>query len=265
MASLTFWIFSAASSGISMLNASSNAMTSSTVSRESAPRSSTKEASGVTSLASTPSCSTMMLLTFSSTLIRYPFLLARKSRRILAQNPRRGKPGGRETETEDVARDLNGLSSSAVYRLPSPGSHIKAPRHIEDGAGDVGGFVGGEEGDRGRDVVGAAETAERDLARKGLAGRVGHLPGHRGRDESRGHGIAGDVAGGELPRDRLGQSHEPGLRGGVVGLSRVPDQTHDGRHVDDTPVAFPKHSLHDGLRQQEDAGQIRGEDTVPGF
>ncbi len=37
MASLTFWIFSAASSGISMLKASSNAMTSSTVSRESAP------------------------------------------------------------------------------------------------------------------------------------------------------------------------------------------------------------------------------------
>src|SRR5262249_25448282 len=56
----------------SILKASSNAMTSSTVSRESAPRSSTKEASGVTSLASTPSCSTMMLLTFSSTLI--PFL-----------------------------------------------------------------------------------------------------------------------------------------------------------------------------------------------
>src|SRR5438445_13649406 len=42
-------------------------MMSSTVSSESAPRSSTKEASEVTSSASTPSCSTMIDLTLSST------------------------------------------------------------------------------------------------------------------------------------------------------------------------------------------------------
>src|SRR5258708_19749123 len=50
-----------------MSKASSKAMTSSTVSSESAPRSSTKEAFGVTSPSSTPSCSTMICLTFSST------------------------------------------------------------------------------------------------------------------------------------------------------------------------------------------------------
>src|SRR5215471_18320958 len=69
MASLTVRIFSASSSGISRSNASSNAMTSSTVSSESAPRSSTKEAFGVTSPSSTPSCSTMICFTFSSTAV----------------------------------------------------------------------------------------------------------------------------------------------------------------------------------------------------
>src|SRR6185437_283096 len=67
MASFTVRIFSASSSGISMSKASSKAMTSSTVSSESAPRSSTKEALGVTSPSSTPSCSTMICFTFSST------------------------------------------------------------------------------------------------------------------------------------------------------------------------------------------------------
>src|SRR5439155_26054359 len=42
-------------------------MTNSTVSSESAPRSSTKEAVGVTSPSSTPSCSTIICFTFSST------------------------------------------------------------------------------------------------------------------------------------------------------------------------------------------------------
>src|SRR3990167_5275618 len=50
-----------------MSKASSKAMTSSTVSRESAPKSSTKEAVGVTSASSTPNCSTMICFTFSST------------------------------------------------------------------------------------------------------------------------------------------------------------------------------------------------------
>src|SRR5215831_16502712 len=69
MASLTVRIFSASSSGISISNASSKAITSSTVSSESAPRSSTKEALGVTSPSSTPSCSTIICFTFSSTAV----------------------------------------------------------------------------------------------------------------------------------------------------------------------------------------------------
>lgn len=66
MASLTVAMEVASSSGISVSNSSSIAMINSTVSRESAPRSSMKEASGTTLSASTPSCSTMMSLTFCS-------------------------------------------------------------------------------------------------------------------------------------------------------------------------------------------------------
>src|SRR5207245_9456724 len=58
--------FSASSSGISMSNSFPNAITSSTVSRLSAPRSSMKLASDVSLSRSTPSSSTMMSLTFSS-------------------------------------------------------------------------------------------------------------------------------------------------------------------------------------------------------
>src|SRR5271168_2671348 len=50
-----------------MSKASSKAMTSSTVSSESAPKSSTNEALEVTSPSSTPSCSTIICFTFSST------------------------------------------------------------------------------------------------------------------------------------------------------------------------------------------------------
>src|SRR5581483_10793944 len=67
MASLTVVIFSASSSGISNSKASSKAMTNSTISRESAPRSSTNDALLSTWLSSTPSCSTMICFTFCST------------------------------------------------------------------------------------------------------------------------------------------------------------------------------------------------------
>src|SRR5262245_46785942 len=65
MASPTVKIVSAASSGISQPNSSSNAMTSSTVSRLSAPRSSMKLAFSVTFSASTPKCSTTIFFTRS--------------------------------------------------------------------------------------------------------------------------------------------------------------------------------------------------------
>ncbi|MNC88440.1 hypothetical protein D3C83_42550 [compost metagenome] len=67
MACWTVVIFSASSSGISVSNSSSRAITSSTVSSESAPRSSTKEDSVLISASFTPSCSAMIFFTRCST------------------------------------------------------------------------------------------------------------------------------------------------------------------------------------------------------
>src|SRR5882724_7043594 len=74
MACCTEVIFSASSSGISHSNSSSNAITSSTVSRESAPRSLTKEDSFLTSDSFTPNCSATIFLTRCSMdiFISYP-------------------------------------------------------------------------------------------------------------------------------------------------------------------------------------------------
>src|SRR5205085_4868969 len=65
-ASPTVTMDSAASSGISMPNSSSNAMTSSTVSSESAPRSSIKDAVSLTLSASTFRCSSTIFFTRSA-------------------------------------------------------------------------------------------------------------------------------------------------------------------------------------------------------
>src|SRR5688572_24561705 len=66
MACCTLVIFSACSSGISHSNSSSRAITSSTLSRESAPRSSTKDDSFLMSASATPSCSATIFLTRAS-------------------------------------------------------------------------------------------------------------------------------------------------------------------------------------------------------
>src|ERR1017187_9740411 len=82
-ASLTVWIFSASSSGISSSKASSKAITSSTISSESAPKSSTNDALLSTWLSSTPNCSTIICFTFCSTNAMH-FLLGYANALILA-------------------------------------------------------------------------------------------------------------------------------------------------------------------------------------
>src|SRR5882762_3433240 len=76
MASFTVAIFSASSSGMSISKASSKAITNSTISSESAPRSSTNEAVLSTWLSSTPNCSTMICFTLCSTDMSPPKLSA---------------------------------------------------------------------------------------------------------------------------------------------------------------------------------------------
>src|SRR3954449_6131671 len=100
VASPTVKIVSAASSGISQPNSSSNAITSSTVSRLSAPRSSIKLADSVTLSGSTPRCSTTIFLTRSAmfSLIASPSHfshgLSRATRAVVAEGGERALPVG---------------------------------------------------------------------------------------------------------------------------------------------------------------------------
>ena len=65
--SFTVTTFSASASGISKSNSSSNAIINSTISNESAPKSSIKDASGVIAVSATPNCSTIISFTLSKT------------------------------------------------------------------------------------------------------------------------------------------------------------------------------------------------------
>src|SRR6202022_1191400 len=103
VASPTVKIVSAASSGISQPNSSSNAITSSTVSRLSAPRSSMKLALSTTFSGSTPRCSTTIFLT------RSPISLIVQPRCSLDPTPRRYEPSW--SSTYSIAHSLDSARS----------------------------------------------------------------------------------------------------------------------------------------------------------
>src|SRR3990172_6608373 len=103
-------------------------MINSTVSKESAPKSSTKDASGVTSDSSTPSCSTMIFFTFSGTsTVRSP-----------------PHPPARRTHTPDA-------------------SHPQAPVDMDDMTRDVRRVIRGKENDQFRHLFRCAEPAHGNL------------------------------------------------------------------------------------------------------
>src|SRR5438552_9928180 len=140
---------------------------------------------------------------------------------------------------------------------------MKAAVNGQDLAGDVGGGVGEQEGDRPRDVVGLPQAPEGDAAGDRRARLRRHRGGHVGLDEAGGHRVHGDGPRGHLPGDRLGEADEPGLARGVVGLSRVAGQPDDRRDVDDAAVALLQHGPQRRPRAVEGAAEVRVEDLVP--
>src|SRR3989304_474777 len=122
-------------------------MISSTVSSESAPRSSTKEASGVTSAPSTPSCSTMIFFTFSAT-------------------------------------STVPLTSPPPAKTSAPGAlHPQAPVDMDDLTRDVRRAIRGQENNQLRHLLGGrlGQTDDPRLGGDvvGLPG-ISHDPHHRG-------------------------------------------------------------------------------------
>src|SRR3974377_2041584 len=119
-------------------------MTNSTVSRESAPRSSMNLASGVTWSAFTPNCSTMMSLTRCS--IVFSAMVYSGSNFCSVSMPRFGMRKAR------TRKKLHGHAAI-------DGQHL---------AGDVARCRAGQKQDGVRHVVGLAEAAQRDLLQERL-------------------------------------------------------------------------------------------------
>src|SRR5207253_1317010 len=139
----------------------SSAITSSTVSSESAPRSSTNEESFLISASFTPSCSAMIFLTRCSMFsIRAPswVMLAFCAGLVRVESLRRAK-------------------RRRILR------HIHAAVDVQDRAGHIVARRRCEVGDRGGDVLRGAQAAERNLPEQGLAAVLGQRAGHVGVDE----------------------------------------------------------------------------------
>src|SRR5688572_12443562 len=160
MACCTFVIFSASSSGISHSNSSSRAITSSTLSRESAPRSSTKDDSFLMSASATPSCSATIFFTRASK-FSIDFLQAdsvdfvRSEKRVILASftPYSGPPLGR-------VRGLGTAGSASIHEHPAI--------YVQSRAGDVGGRRRAEEKHGLRDVVDPAQAPQGHVLHQAL-------------------------------------------------------------------------------------------------
>src|SRR4029453_2727220 len=235
IASPTVTIFSASSSGIWMSKCSSRAMTSSTVSRESAPRSSMNFAFGLTSSSSTPNCSTMISFTLSST--------------DFAMNP--------SPPAEDSPPCLHGSREDRVL-------HVEAAIDVEDLARHVRCPATGQESYHLGHLAGGSDTLERHLGQQRLAGLGRDGRGHVGLDEPGRHRVDQDVPVRQLTRAGFGQPDEAGLGRRVVDLPGVPHGARGGGNVHDASAALlPNHELGGGARHQEGTAQVDLHHAVP--
>src|SRR5258705_2172591 len=85
-------------------------------------------------------------------------------------------------------------------------SQINAAVDVEDVAGDVGGFVAGEENDGGGDVLASAHASERNAYLQFFLHFVGKDGGHGRLDETWGHGVNSDIARRNFNGDGLGEA-----------------------------------------------------------
>src|SRR5262245_57586181 len=153
IACLTVVIFSASSSGISVSNSSSRAITSSTVSSESAPRSSTNEDSFLISASFTPSCSATIFLTRCST-----FSIA-GSFPLVRCDP--------NSKVRIVAESYCHFST-----------HVHAAVDMERRSRDIGRIRRGEKHDDGGHLLGSSEPSQGNLLQERASLRLRERPRH---------------------------------------------------------------------------------------
>src|SRR5437588_2136930 len=219
MASPTVRMVSAASSGISQPNSSSKAITSSTVSRLSAPRSSMKLAFSVTLSGSTPRCSTTIFFTRSPISLIVPTSscnATRQARFDFCPNTSLNLPtavgrhrfrGGRSARRSGIpapptrvrfgyhtSKRLTSAPASRPRHLLPRSNHGHSAIHMQRLAGHVAGLVGGEKHDRRSDLGRDTRAACRNFCDDGFPLLVVELVRHRRDDESRRHTICVHLA-----------------------------------------------------------------------
>src|ERR1035437_2575870 len=235
----TLWSFSACSSGISLPNSSSSAMTNSTGSRESAPRRSSDLASGVTWSAFTPNCSTIISLILCSIVLST--MVYSSSYFCSVSMPRFRKRQARNR------KKLHG--HAAVNR-----------QHL---AGDVARRRAGEEQDGVGHVVRLAKAAEGNLFRECLARLGTELGRHGGLDETGGNRVHGDATAGQLPGGGLGEANHTRLAGPVIALSGVAYEADHRSNVNDAPRALLEQAAAECLGEEERALEVDVQHGIP--
>src|SRR4051812_323759 len=129
---------------------------------------------------------------------------------------------------------------------PIPGRSVAHPETAVDrqhGTADVRGGVGGEEPDRGRDLLGLREPAGRDRLDVGRLRLLGQDGGHVGLDEARRDDVGGDAPAAELAGHGAGDADQPGLAGGVVHLTRRAVEPHHAGDEHDAAPPEPDHAF----------------------
>src|SRR5258708_1659260 len=140
---------------------------------------------------------------------------------------------------------------------------VHAAIDVEDVAGDVGGFVAGEENDGGGDILAGAHAAERNAHFQFFFYVVGKEGCHGRLDETRRHGVDRDVARRDFYGDGLCEADEAGFGRDVIGLPGVAAFGDDGRDVDDAAGAGFHHRRQHLLDADVRASKIGADDRVP--
>src|SRR5450631_3455414 len=182
-------------------------MTSSTVSSESAPRSSTNDDSFLISASLTPSCSATIFLTRCSTLsitilpAGIPFVL---NRPILPDT-----------------RELPKVAHCEMTLLPATWpqlGHVHATIDVQRRPRDVASCVRRQKGNGMGNILRRTKAAQGNALEQRVALRVGQRACHLGVDEPGCDAIHGNVAAADFLRERLGKTDQCRLRRRIVGL-----------------------------------------------
>jgi signal transduction histidine kinase len=146
--------------------------------------------------------------------------------------------------------------------------HGQAAGHAQHLAGHVGRLVGGQVGDRARDVLGLGQAAERDGALHPGQDLRAALARHDVAQELRVHRsgadhVHGDAVTRDLARERLGEADERRLAARVHGLAGAADAPGVGRDGDDPPAPPRDHAPQHGARGVEGAFEVDRDEPLP--